>query len=56
LVAFAVITIGILVTGISFAERGWFTAEPAPKPVVDDFRAYTPQLGFHPESPARRFW
>jgi hypothetical protein len=49
LVAFAVITIGILVTGISFAERGWFTAEPAPKPVVDDFRAYTPQLGFHPE-------
>ncbi len=49
LLVLAVIAVGVLVTGISIAATGWFTAEPAPKPVVEDFKAYTPQLGVHPE-------
>jgi len=40
---------GALVSGLSLAGTGWLTGEPAPEPVVRDFEAYTPKLGFHPE-------
>jgi len=45
----AALAAGALVSGLSIAGTGWLTGEPAPKPVVQDFKAYTPQLGFHPE-------
>jgi hypothetical protein len=49
LVALAVLAIAVIATGLSIAANGWLSGEPAPAPVVQDFQAYTPQLGFHPE-------
>jgi hypothetical protein len=43
----AVVFAGLSIAAV--AATGWFQASPAPPPVVSDFRAYTPQLGFHPE-------
>lgn len=37
-------------TGITVAATGWLHGTPAPPEVVDDFRSYTPQLGFRPQS------
>jgi hypothetical protein len=45
----AAIVAAALTTGLSIAGTGWLSGEPAPNPVVEDFKAYTPQLGFHPE-------
>jgi hypothetical protein len=36
-------------TSLSIAGTGWLTGEAAPPAVVTDFKAYAPQLGFHPE-------
>jgi hypothetical protein len=49
MLALAVIAVGALVTGISIAATGWLLGEPAPKPVIEDFKTCAPQLGFHPE-------
>jgi hypothetical protein len=37
-------------TGITAAATGWLHGTPAPPEVINDFRSYTPQLGFHPKS------
>lgn len=37
------------IASLAIAGTGWLTGEPAPPPVVTDFEAYTPQLGFHPD-------
>jgi hypothetical protein len=51
---FAVVTaliaaIGVS-SGIAVAAKEWLTGDPAPAPVVSDFKAYKTQLGFHPDS------
>lgn len=48
LVAAALALSGLIVS-LAIAGTGWLTGEPAPAPVVTDFQAYTPQLGFHPD-------
>jgi len=48
-VLLAALVVAALVTGISVAATQWLIGAPAPAPVVSDFKAYTPQLGFHPE-------
>jgi hypothetical protein len=35
---------------IGRALNGWLGGEPAPQSIIDNFRSYTPQLGFRPES------
>jgi hypothetical protein len=49
----------VAVVTASFAlaatQAGWLTGEPAPPPVVEGFRQYTPQLGFHPKAGAAQF-
>ena len=40
---------------IAATSEGWLTGEPAPPKVVEGFRQYTPQLGFHPESGKAQF-
>lgn len=49
LVVLAVVILAGVTTSLSIAGNGWLIGEPAPPPVVSDFKAYTPQLGFHPE-------
>jgi len=49
LIVLAVVVVAGVATSLSIAANGWLTGEPAPPPVVSDFKAYTPQLGFHPE-------
>lgn len=47
----AVVAAVVVVTaGLAVAASGWLIGEPAPPPVVQDFRDYTPQLGFHPDA------
>ena len=45
----AVFGVSAVIVGLSIAGTGWLTGEPAPPEVVTNFRAYTPQLGFHPD-------
>ena len=45
----AALAVMAVAAGFSIAATGWLTGDPAPEPVVNDFKAYTPQLGFHPE-------
>ena len=49
LIVLAVIIVAGAATSLSIAANGWLTGQPAPPPVVQDFREYTPQLGFHPD-------
>jgi hypothetical protein len=49
LIVLGVVAVACAGTSLSIAANGWLTGEPAPPPVVADFKAYTPQLGFHPE-------
>ena len=49
----AVLALSGLIASLAIAGTGWLTGEPAPPPVVTDFRAYTPQLGFHLTPAAR---
>jgi hypothetical protein len=50
-VSVAVVALVVVVTaGFAVAARSWLIGEPAPAPVVQDFRDYTPQLGFHPDA------
>jgi hypothetical protein len=47
-----------VVTGslaIAATSAGWLTGEPAPPQVVEGFRQYTPQLGFHPRAGKAQF-
>ena len=48
---------GVLVGGLAIAatSEGWLTGEPAPPQVVEGFREYTPQLGFHPQAGKAQF-
>lgn len=49
LIVLAVVAVAGVGTSLSIAANGWLTGEPAPPPAVSDFKAYTPQLGFHPQ-------
>jgi hypothetical protein len=40
--------------GITVAATHWPLGEPAPPAVVEDFKAYTPQLGFNPDARGAR--
>ena len=54
--AAAVVT--AVVTGslaVAATQEGWLTGEPAPPKVVEGFRQYTPQLGFHPQAGKAQF-
>lgn len=50
-IALAVVALAFsgAIAALALAGTGWLTGEPAPPAVVTDFRAYTPQLGFHPD-------
>jgi hypothetical protein len=53
----AAVAAGVLTAGLAIAAttEGWLTGEPAPSTVVEGFRQYTPQLGFHPEAGRAQF-
>jgi hypothetical protein len=40
--------------GITVAATHWAVGEPAPRVVVEDFKAYTPQLGYNPDARGAR--
>ena len=47
-----------VVTGslaLAATTSAWLTGEPAPPNVVEGFRQYTPQLGFHPQAGKAQF-
>jgi hypothetical protein len=48
-----VLLLAALGAGITVAATHWL-GEPAPAQVVDDFEAYTPQLGFNPDARGAR--
>ena len=56
IVAAAVVT-GVLMGSLTIAatSQGWLIGEPAPPKVVEGFRQYTPQLGFHPQAGKAQF-
>lgn len=47
--AAAVFGLSGVVAALAIAGTGWLTGAPAPPAVVTNFRAFTPQLGFHPD-------
>ena len=53
----AAVTGGVLMGSLAIAatSEGWLTGEPAPPKVVEGFRQYTPQLGFHPQAGKAQF-
>ena len=51
LLVFAALAAAVGVTsGIAVAAKQWLGGDPAPAPVVSDFKTYKTQLGFHPDS------
>ena len=56
-ISLAVVVVGIVTGSLAIAatSAGWLTGEPAPPPVVEGFRQYTPQLGFHPQAGKAQF-
>jgi hypothetical protein len=57
LIVAAAVTAGVLMGSLAIAatSEGWLTGEPAPPKVVEGFRQYTPQLGFHPQAGKAQF-
>jgi hypothetical protein len=57
LIGVAAGAVAVVTTSFALAatRAGWLTGEPAPPPVVEGFRQYTPQLGFHPAASAAQF-
>jgi hypothetical protein len=56
-ISLAVAVVGIVTGSLAIAatSAGWLTGEPAPPTVVEGFRQYTPQLGFHPQAGKAQF-
>jgi hypothetical protein len=52
LISVAAVVTGVVTGSLAIAAttEGWLTGEPAPPTVVEGFRQYTPQLGFHPQA------
>jgi hypothetical protein len=57
LIVAAAVAAGVLMGSLAIAatSEGWLTGEPAPPKVVESFRQYTPQLGFHPQAGKAQF-
>jgi hypothetical protein len=57
LIVAAAVAVGVLMGSLAIAatSEGWLTGEPAPPKVVEGFRQYTPQLGFHPQAGKAQF-
>jgi hypothetical protein len=57
LIVAAAVAAGVLMGSLAIAatSEGWLTGEPAPPKVVEGFRQYTPQLGFHPKAGMAQF-
>jgi hypothetical protein len=57
LIVAAAVAAGVLMGSLAIAatSEGWLTGEPAPPKVVEGFRQYTPQLGFHPQAGKAQF-
>jgi hypothetical protein len=57
LIVAAAVAAGVLMGSLAIAatSQGWLTGEPAPPKVVEGFRQYTPQLGFHPQAGKAQF-
>jgi hypothetical protein len=57
LIVVTAVAAGVLMGGLAIAatSEGWLTGEPAPPTVVEGFRQYTPQLGFHPQAGKAQF-
>jgi hypothetical protein len=57
LIVAAAVAAGVLMGSLAIAatSEGWLTGEPAPPKVVEGFRQYTPQLGFHPQPGKAQF-
>ena len=57
LIVAAAVAAGVLMGSLAIAatSEGWLTGEPAPPGVVEGFRQYTPQLGFHPQAGKAQF-
>lgn len=54
LIGVAVGAVAVVTASFALAatRAGWLTGESAPPPVVEGFKQYTPQLGFHPRAGA----
>lgn len=50
----ASLVVAAVAAGITVAATHWPVGEPAPEAVVQDFRSYTPQLGFNPDARGAR--
>jgi hypothetical protein len=50
----ASIVAAAVAAGITVAATHWPLGEPAPPAVVNDFKSYTPQLGFNPDARGAR--
>jgi hypothetical protein len=57
LISVAAVVTGVVTGSLAIAAttEGWLTGEPAPPTVVEGFRQYTPQLGFHPQAGHAQF-
>jgi len=57
LIVAAAVLGGVLMGSLAIAatSEGWLTGEPAPPRVVEGFRQYTPQLGFHLQAGKAQF-
>jgi hypothetical protein len=57
LIVATAVAAGVLMGSLAVAatSEGWLTGEPAPPKVVEGFRQYTPQLGFHPQAGKAQF-
>jgi hypothetical protein len=57
LISVAVALTGVVTGSLAIAAttNGWLTGEPAPPNVVEGFKQYTPQLGFHPKAGKAQF-
>jgi hypothetical protein len=57
LISVAVALTGVVTGSLAIAATttGWLTGEPAPPNVVEGFKQYTPQLGFHPKAGKAQF-
>ena len=57
LIVAVAVSAGVLMGSLAIAatSEGWLTGEPAPPKVVEGFRQYTPQLGFHPQAGKAQF-
>jgi hypothetical protein len=57
IISLATALVGVATASLAIAasSTGWLTGEPAPPNVVEGFRQYAPQLGFHPRAGKAQF-